>query len=91
MELILFIIIVSLLFPGSGGGGHFEPIMIVVFLVCAAMVIGFFASITYAAVGIAWLFNSDMAGMIAWPVLFFAALFANKYFWEWRDRAAVNR
>ena len=50
MEILLFIVIVSLLFPGSSGSGHFEFMMIPVFIICAALLLAVGAAILYAAI-----------------------------------------
>lgn len=82
MELILFIIIVSLLFPGSSGGGSFELIMIPVFILSAAIILGFAAAFTYASVFVAEITGNGWLGLATWLGLFFGVAFTNKFLVE---------
>lgn len=77
MELILFIVIASLLFPGLNGGGYFEPMMIPVFIVCAALVLGFVVALTYIAIFVAEQSNGWL-GVVTWFGLFIGTLLINK-------------
>jgi hypothetical protein len=89
MEIILFIIIVSLLFPGSGGGQPFELMMIPVFIICAALVLGFFAALTYAAVFVSELTGNGWLGLATWLGLLVGAGVTNKLVVEWSERRAA--
>ena len=93
MELIIFIIVVSLLFPGSGGGGHFEFMMIPVVIVCGALILAVGAGTMYAAVGIMLLFDSHNPGvfMLAWMATIIALGFTNKAVCDWIDRRKARR
>lgn len=93
MEILLFIIVVSLLFPGSSGGSHFEFMMIPVVIVCGTLILAVSAGTMYAAVGIMLLFGSHDPGvfMLAWFGVIGAVLFTNKTICEWIDRRKAQR
>jgi hypothetical protein len=75
-----FIGALVLIFGGSSAGrGHFEWVLIPVFIACAALVIGFFAAITSAATLAAEATGSDALGIVTWCGLFLGALFLNRY------------
>lgn len=78
MEIILFVVLVSLLFPGTKSGGGFEFMMVPVFFLCAALVYAFFGAVTYGAVFVYEATENGWLGLLTWFALFFGALFANR-------------
>lgn len=93
MELIIFVIIVSMLFPGSSGGSHFEFMMIPVVIICGALILAVGAGTMYAAMGITMLIDDGNLGvfMLAWFGVIGAVVFTNKAIGDWIDRRKACR
>lgn len=91
MEIILFIIVVSLLFPGSSGGGHFELALIPVFIICAALLYGFFAALVYASIFVAEFSGIGWLGAATFPALLIGAGFTNKFIVEYFEHRAKRK
>lgn len=87
-----FIGAIVLICAGGSGERHgFELMMIPVFVICAALVVAFFAAITIAATFITDAAGSGAAGIVAWFALFFGTLFLNRLIADRSDRRKAAR
>jgi hypothetical protein len=86
-EILIFIIVVGLLFPGSSAGGRFEFMMIPVVIICGAVLLAFAAGTMYAAAYITTALGGDLGTfMLSWIAVVVASGLANKFICEWIDR-----
>lgn len=85
MEILLFVLMASLLFPGSKGAG-FELMMIPVFIICAALVIGVLWAVLSAGMWVADVTDNGWLGVAASFATFGILMTANKFVAEWDDR-----
>jgi uncharacterized membrane protein len=84
--IIFFLWLISCAFPSSGSGHHFEPMMVVVFIVCAAALVGYVAIGIYIMAGVDWLTDSGWVAVLAGAAYFVGTIWLNKWNAERLDR-----